>query len=199
MSPDGDFLPTGSSSGIKYSEAFKKYKEMLTTNPNSPVYRRIFLKLNTFLFGEVSTPSANINAEDGDYNSKLEKFNAGLHVDPFAEDVDVTPVPELPVSPLVQAPESLLVQAIELPPVYSGCHLTISVTSHASTHTAATSSQVSNIVSSSITLPLVEPEVEGASPLNPEVTRPAPRKKGAKSTKKTTSADPSDRMLRNRR
>ena len=192
MSPDGDFSPTGSSSGIKYSEAFKKYKEMLTTNPNSPVYRRIFLKFNTFLFGEVSTPSTNINAEDGDYDSELEKFNAGLHADPFTEDVDVTPVPELPVSPLVQA--------TELPPIHSGCHLTISVTSHASMHTAATSSQVLNIVSSSITLPSVEPEVKGASPLNPEATRPAPRKKGAKSTKKkTTSADPSDRMLRNRR
>ena len=144
---------------------------------------------NAFLFSAVPTLSANAIAEDGDYDSELERFNAGLHVDPFAEDVDVTPVPLLPEIPLNKDPE--------LPPVHSDHHLSISVTSHVSSHAATTSSQVSNTVSSSIILPSAEPEVEETSPPNPEAIRPAPRKKGAKSTKKKTAlADPSTRTLR---
>ena len=165
---------------------FEFVTEMLTANPNSPVYKRIFLKFNTFLFDAAPAPSANVNAEDGDYDSELEKFNAGLHAD---EEVGVTPVPLLPESPLIQAPE--------LPPVHSEHHLSISVTSHVSTHAVATSSIVSNVVSSSNTPPSVEPEVEEAFPPSPEVIRPAPKKKGVKPTKKKTApADPPTRTLR---
>ena len=178
MSPDEDFSPTGSNSGIKYSEVFKKYKEMLTANPDSPVYKRIFLTFNTSLFGARHALSADAIAEDGDYDSELGKFNAGLHADPLAEDADMAPVSLLPESPGVEAPE--------LPPLHSEHHVSVSVTSHVSTHATAASSQVSNIVSSSVTLPSVESEVQGAPPLIPKAVRPAPRKKGSKLLKKAT-------------
>ena len=161
-------------------------------NPNSPVYKRIFSTFNAFLFGAVPTPGADTIAEDGDYDSELERFNAGLHADPFAEDVDITPVPLLPEFSLDKGPGSS--------PVHSEHHLSISVTSHVSSHAATASSRVSNTVSSSVTLPSAEPEDEEASPPNPEVIRPAPRKKGAKSTKKKTApADPPTKTLRKAR
>ncbi|KAF9642036.1 hypothetical protein BDM02DRAFT_3080219, partial [Thelephora ganbajun] len=73
LSPDEDFLQTGVNSGIKYIQSFKKYKEMLTEDPNSRVFKRIISEFNASLFGVAPTPSDDFVPDDGDYDSELEQ------------------------------------------------------------------------------------------------------------------------------
>lgn len=168
MSPDEDFSPTGASSGIKYSESFKAYKEMLTANPNSPVFKKIFSDFNASLFGTVPTTSGDFIAEDGGYASELEKFRAEVladHVEEVTTDVISSP----------------LLNAL---PVLPKDHVSISVTSHISTNIGAASSQVSNVVNHGTTPPPTESEAEETSPPSPKAPRPTTKKKGGKPSKK---------------
>ena len=41
----------GAKSGIKYNKLFQKYKEMLTKDPDSHVYKRIIAEFNTSILG----------------------------------------------------------------------------------------------------------------------------------------------------
>ena len=87
LSPDEDFSQTGFNSGIKYTESFKKYKEILTEDHNSPTFKRIFAEFNTSLFSTAPPRSDNLITDDGDYESELEQFRNELHADPFTEGV----------------------------------------------------------------------------------------------------------------
>ena len=183
LSPDEDFSQTGVQSGIKYAESFKKYKEMLTGDVNSSTFKRVFSEFNAHLFGKVPTLRNDLIADDGDYDSEVEQFMNELLTDSPVNAVtdaeaNKTPPPSsLPISPL-----------------RSNHHVSISVTSHVS-HTVAASSQVSNIVSSSIALS-PEPEVGEIYPPNPEATqppvRPTARKKSAKLSKPTATDSDAD-------
>ena len=177
LSPDEDFSPVGANSGIKYLTSFKAYKKMLTENPESTMYKRIFSKFNASLFGTVSTATNNdFVADDGDYESELEQFKNDLLIGPPVEDVIETGADTVsPGSPSVS-------------PVPSDHGVSISITSCIS-HTTAESSQVSNTVNSSVALPPnceVE-ETETPPPDSPrKPSRPLPKKTGAKSSKSTT-------------
>jgi len=50
VSPDEDFSPVGYTSKIDYSKSFMEYKEMLTEDPKSTTYQRIFAEFDTALF-----------------------------------------------------------------------------------------------------------------------------------------------------
>ena len=173
LSPDNEFSKSGAKSGIKYSESFKKYKEMLTDDRDPPMLERIFAKFNSSLFGTAPPPGDDFIPDDGNYDSELEQFRNELRADSPVEGVanggqTRTPPPSsLPTSPI--QPDR---------------HVSISVTSHLS-HTIAMSPQLSNIINSSIGLP-PEREDNEAPPSPPKVPRPAAKKKGGKSTKSTT-------------
>ena len=79
------------------------------------------------------------------------------------------------------------------PPLQSEHHVSVSITSHVS-HTVAASSQVSNVVNSTISLPseqeiggssiqTTDPPIQQASPPIEKAPRPIPKKKGPKSSK----------------
>jgi hypothetical protein len=183
ISPDVDFSATGALSGIKYSEAFKKYKEMLIETPDSPVFKRIFSQINESLFGTAPAPIIETVAEDGDYDSELEQFRAELLEDPPAENC-----PSSSIGESTQPIHSLgnLLPISDLPAPQSERCVSISVTSNISMQTAAASSQVSNFVSNSITLPAPESEAEETT--SPKPPQPLPKKKGSKSSKKAVVA-----------
>lgn len=180
VSPDEDFSPTGTTSGIKYSESFKKYKEMLTATPDSPVFKRIFSKFNSSLFDTAPTISGDLIAEDGDYDSELDQFRAEL----LADHVGGVTTDMVSLSLHQDSPSQ---PTSELPAIQPERHVSISVTSHVSTRIGAASSQVSNVINSSIALSPTESEVEESSPPSPKATRPPPKKKGARSSKKATA------------
>ena len=173
LSPDEDFSPVGANSGIKYLTSFKAYKKMLTEDPESTMYKRIFSKFNTSLFGTVSIANNNFVADDGDYESELEQFKNNILIGPPVEDV-------------IDARADMVSPSVS--PVPSDHSVSISITSCVS-HTTAESSQVSNTVNSSIALPpnyeVEETETPPPNPLK-KPGRPLPRKMGAKSSKSTT-------------
>jgi len=180
LSPDNEFSKSGTKSGIKYSESFKKYKEMLTEDRNSSMLKRIFAEFNTSLFGTAPPRSDDFVPDDGDYDSELEQFRNELRADsPTVIGIansggTRTPPPSSP-------PTS---------PVQPDHHVLISVTSHLS-HTIAMSPQVSNIMNNSIVLPSGREDNEDPpSPL--KVSRPTAKKKGGKSSKSTTETTTSD-------
>jgi hypothetical protein len=192
LSPDEDFSPIGNPSSINYAESFKVYKTMLTQDPDSPVFKRIFSKFNISLFGVEPTVSNDLIADDGDYESELEEFRRGLLADPLIEDVadagvSLPPTPPIQLDRRVSTPAanagadetSPFSGSLLASPHQPGHEVSVSVTSHIS-HTIAASSQVSNIVSSSIALS-PEREVSKASPPIQEKARPAPKPKGVKS------------------
>jgi hypothetical protein len=76
VSPDEDFSPTGSNSGIKYSESFQKYKDMIIRDSGTVVFKRIISEFNNSLFGSVTATRNDLIAEDGNYDSELERFMA---------------------------------------------------------------------------------------------------------------------------
>jgi len=165
-----------------YSESFKKYKDMLTKDPESTMYKRIYSRFNTALFGTTRTASKDFVADDGDYESELEQFRNDLIAASTIEDLDVTDAG--PVDRASRLPPSL-----PSPPLQSDRRVSISVTSNV-LHTTAASSQVSNIVNSSITvpsecrveeIPLPSPSPSPSPPSPPpvKVARPAPKKKAA--------------------
>jgi hypothetical protein len=184
VSPDEDFSPTGSISGIQYFESFKKYKEMLTDQPDSPVFKRIFSKFNTALFGTTPSASDKFVADDGDYNSELEQFRAELLEEEEVDALSEPPiVPECPV-----LPEPLILPTTTAPqlPAQAESQISISVTSQVLTNFVG-ASQVSNIVGSNVNLP--PPESERVSPLPSPIVadQPAQKKKGARSKKASTA------------
>jgi hypothetical protein len=221
VSPDIDFSPTGAKSGIKYTESFLKYKEMLSKDPSSPVYKRIFSKINTSIFGLGPLVSKAQVAEDGGYESEIEQFNAELLADSPDEAVSddntlTLASPSQPIAKLL-TPEPP-VQLIPAPglPVLPERHVSISVTSQVSTNSVG-ASQVSNIVSSNVILPQAELEITPPLPGQKVVARPAPRRKTKKmlpvesesnvvnptltpsnATKGKTIVDPPSRVLRKR-
>ena len=179
---------------------------MLTEDPDSRVYKRIFSKFNTALFGVEPTPGNDFVIDDGDYDSEVENFKKGLR----AEDTTNLEIDEF-TSPTPSPPT---------PTVQSDHHVSISVTSHVS-HTVAASSQVSNIVTSG-PAPPPESEAKEASPPRQKGPRPVAKKKDPKASNpttttpqdntdtaptrskkatrsvKTTPVEPSSRVLRNR-
>ena len=175
MSPDEDFSQAGFSSGINYTESFEKYKEMLTEERDSSMYTRIFEEFNRSLFNTTPPRSDDVIADDGDYDSELEAFRNETRTDSLPEGI-VIGVGAKKTSPPSSLPTS---------PIQPDHHVSISVTSHVS-HTIAASSQVSNIINSSVTLP-PEHEVTETPPSPLKATRPAPKKKGSKSSKLTTA------------
>ena len=152
LSPDEDFSQTGVNSGIMYAESFKKYKEMLTGDANSSIFKRVISKFNASLFGTTPVLSNNLIADDGDYDSELEQFRNELLADSPAEVVTSTGASD--TFPLASLPPT--------PPIQLDRRVSISVTSHV-LHTVAASSQVSNIISSNVTLPS-EPGVKETPP-----------------------------------
>jgi hypothetical protein len=182
LSPDEDFSPAGAKSGIMYAESFRSYKKILSDNPDSPMYKRIFEHFDTALFAPESASSTTILVDDGNYDAEIAQFMSGLLKDPVVADPPVAGVSEAEAG----ADETL---AHPLPPVpvQSESHVSIAVTSHIS-HTIAASSQISNIVHSSVTLSpeheeISPPSIEEVSPPSKEKGRPAPRKKGGKALK----------------
>ena len=173
LSPDEDFSPVGANSGIKYLTSFKAYKKMLTKDPESAMYKRIFLKFNASLFSTVSIPNNNFVADDGDYESELKQFKNDILIGPPVEDV-------------INARANTVSLCVSTIPSDHG--VSISITSCVS-HTTAESSQVSNTINSSIALPPnYKVEETETPPLNPlkKPGRPLPKKMGAKSLKSTT-------------
>lgn len=175
LSPDEDFSQTGANSGIKYAESFKKYKEMLTEHPESPTFKRIFSEFNVAVFGTIPTPSDDLVAGDSDYDSELEQFKNGL-----LEDSPIQAVGDVEVN------ETFSPSLSPAPTPQPEGRISVSVVSHVS-HTIAATSQVSNVISSNVSLPSGEHGVSDTSPPVPKAARPAPKKKGAKLSKSTTS------------
>ena len=190
LSPDEDFSQIGVNSGIKYAESFKTYKEILTADRDSPTFERIFSEFNTSLFGTAPPLSGDLVADDGDYDSELEKFRNELRAGSPIDDVaDVRTGKASPPS-------------LPIPSVQPDHHVSISVTSHVS-HTITASPQVSNVVNNSVILPS-EREVDNPPPSPPKATRPTARKKGSKSSKPTevttatAETDPASTTLKKR-
>ena len=173
---------------------------MFTKDPDSNVFKRIFSEFNRSLFGTVPTPAHDRIAEDGDYEDEIQKFKSDLLADRSIEEpADVEPL--LPEFDLPEDSELDNVQPTP-PTVQHDRRVSISVTSHVSTKTVASSSQVSKVVSGCIDLSPVESEVEEASPPSPDATRPASKKGGrSNATKKAkaTPLNPPTRTLRNRK
>ena len=181
LSPDEDFSAAGAKSGIKYDKSFLKYKEMLTEDPDSHVYKRIIAKFNASIFGTAPVLKNNFVINDGDYDSEVEQFKRDIRADPPVEDVaDVR----------INTPSAL---PPPTPPLQSEHHVSVSVTSHVS-HTVAASSQVLNVVNSTISLPpgqeiggssiqTTDPPIQQASPPIEKAPRPVLKKKGPKSSK----------------
>ena len=163
VSPDEDFSPVGYASKIDYSKSFMEYKEMLTKDPKSTTYQRIFAKFDTALFGtEERDPGNEFIVSDGNYKAQVVSFKAKLRAEEAAAEKAATEeaanaegnrTPPLPSSPT--------------PPLQQPDHpISISVSSHTS-RTIAVSTQVTTLVNSTTSPP--EREVER------EVTEAPPR------------------------
>jgi hypothetical protein len=174
LSPDEDFSPAGAKSGIMYAESFKSYKKILSDNSNSPMYERIFVHFNTALFAPESASSSTLLVDNSNYDTEIAQFNNDLLMDPA-----VAGPPVAGVTKAEAGADETLAHPLPSVPIQSESHVSIAVTSHIS-HTIAASSQISNIVHSSVTL---SPEQEEISPPSKEKGQPAPRKKGAKASK----------------
>ena len=176
MSPDHDFSTSGATSGIQYQESLKTYKELLTEQPGSPVFERIYSTFNTSLFGEAPPITDEFITDDGNYNSELEEFRNGLLADsPVKNAVDIG---------TSRAPSPSPLPAL---PLQSEHHVAISVISNVS-RTITASSQVTNVVNSTVHFPS-EHEVRESLPPNPKPARPAPKKKTSKQAKSTKTSD----------
>jgi hypothetical protein len=201
LSPDEDFSPAGANSGIQYAESFKAYKTILSPGPEDPVFERIFSHFKKSLFGKKPAPSNAIVVDTGNYDVELEQLRNDLLVDSPVDGVanaggDGTSPPPSPSTPYLQPDRQVSTSVTgagtggtppSTPPLQPDRRVSISVTSHIS-HTIAASSQVSNIVHSSVNLS-PELEVGETSPIEEtpppiqEKPRPAPRKKAVKSLK----------------
>ena len=149
---------------------------MLTEDPDSRMYKRIFSEFNASVFGTAPTLKDNLIIDDGDYDSEVERFKRDTRADSPVEDIADVGTDNAPS-----------VLSSLTPPLQSEHHVSVSVTSHVS-HTVAGSSQVSNIVNSTVTLPLEQESVESSpiqtTPPVQTLTRPRPtKKKGTKSSK----------------
>ena len=137
---------------------------MLSDNPGSSMYMRIFSEFNNSLFGTAPILGDRHVADDGNYDSELEEFNNGLD-EGSAEDGEVSFPPSLPVPP---QPDH---------------HISISVTSNVLHTTAASESQVSSVISSFIALPPENEAVNEDAPPPQKAIRPLPKKKGGRKPK----------------
>jgi hypothetical protein len=207
VSPDEDFSQIGANSGTSYLDSFKTYKKMMTDPKKRSMYERIFSEFNASLFGTEPKTQKRI-AKDGDYSAELQEYEEGLLADRTVEvitDEELLPesIPNSPTLPVLDSriasiPNSPIPSAPELPAQFDR-NVSVSVASRVST-AATVSSWVSNVVSTSVTIPLIEPEVEESPPPSPKVkakakakattTRPAPRKK--KQTEATSEVDPTN-------
>jgi hypothetical protein len=208
VSPDVDFSPTGAKSGIKYTESFLTYKDMLIENSDSSVFKRIFSEINASVFGSAPPISRERVAEDGGYEYEIEQFKAEVFADspdktisdddlftltlppddPSPQPIAKSPIRtalELPAQPI---PEFPIPPAPESPAMPEP-HISISVTSHVSTNSVG-ASQVSNIVNSNVVLPQAELENTPPPPSQKVMARPAPRRKVAKPKKTPVPSDP---------
>ena len=188
LSPDEDFSQAGSNSGIMYAKSFKKYKEMLTEDPGSRMYTRIFSEFNASLFGTAPTLSNDFVVDDGDYDSEVERFKRDTRAESPVED-----------APNMEIDETTSILSSPAQSHQSDHHVSVSVVSRVS-HTIASSSQVSNVVNSSITVSS-EREVRESSPPAQVAVRPLPTKiSGSKTSKSTTAAsDPNPETAPTRR
>ena len=184
-----DFSTAGQKSGIDYSESFKKYKHMLTQKRETPTYRKIYAEFDAALFGKAQALSGDFIADDGDYDSEVERFNRELEEEELAEAEAASHPPSTSTPPSL----SIHAEADEVPPLPStpppqlDHRVSISVTSNVS-HTVAASSQVSNVINS--TSPPLERDVMEAPPLVQKAARQAQKKKGGKSKSTTTTPGP---------
>jgi len=169
VSPDDDFSPTGGSSGINYSESFKKYKEILTTNPDSPVFKRTFSEFNNSLFGAVPSLGDNFVAEEGDYNLELEQFMADLLADLEDKDLMEDPFAELTLQSLPDLDD--IEPTPKLPTVQSKHHISISVMSCVSVKLLPC--HLKSRMLSAATLPSPPPNLWSRTLLLPQVPRQA--------------------------
>ena len=149
---------------------------MLTEDPDSHMYKRIFSEFNALVFGTAPTLKDDLIIDDGDYDSEVERFKGDTRADSPVEDIADVGTDNAPS-----------VLSSLTPPLQLEHHVSVSVTSHVS-HTVAGSSQVSNIINSTVTLPLEQESVESSpiqtTPPVQTLTRPHPtKKKGTKSTK----------------
>jgi len=156
---------------------------MLIEDPNSSVFRRIFSEFNASLFGTVPILRNDPIVDDGDYDSEVEQFRNDLLAESSVDAIASVGASETPLPPLLPAPP-LQVQS-------DHC-VSLSVTSHIS-HTVTASSQVLNVINSSLAVP-PEPAVREPSSSTEVVqppARPAAKKKGVKPLKPaTTTPDP---------
>ena len=81
LSPDKDFSPAGSTTGIDYSQSFDTYKRMITEDPTSPSYARIIAEYDVALFGKVRVLKNTFVADDSDYGAVANAFQTGLRKD----------------------------------------------------------------------------------------------------------------------
>lgn len=176
LSPDVDFSDSGKNSGINYASSFLGYKEMLTEDPESVSYERIFAEFDTAVLGKKPVLRDDFVLDDGDYKAEFEKFKSDLRAEEAA-DAEANKTPPPPPTPTL--PSS---------PIQSDHRVSISITSQVS-HTIAASSQVSNVVNTSTPPP--EPEDAEAPPPAKKATRPAPKKKG-RTKKPATTPDTTD-------
>jgi len=166
ISPDEDFSQAGATSGIEYSKSCLQYKQLLIKKRETPTYKRIFAEFDAALFGKARALSNEFVADDGNYDSEVERFNQELEEEEVAEAS-----PEPPSIPLPSTPT---------PPPQSEHHVSISVTSSVS-HTIAASSHMSTTVNA--TPPPAEREATESSPPVQKTARPNPKKKGGKLAK----------------
>lgn len=149
---------------------------MLTEDPDSHMYKRIFSEFNASVFGTAPTLKDDLIINDGNYDSEVKRFKRDTHADSPVEDIADVGTDNAPS-----------VLSSLTPPLQSEHHVSVSVTSHIS-HTVTGSSQVSNVVNSIVTLPLEQESVESSpiqtTPPVQMLTRPRPtKKKGTKSSK----------------
>lgn len=156
------------------------YTEETDTNSvNYRMYKRILTRFNTSLFGRVPATSNDFVVDDGDYDSEIEQFGRDVRAESPIESDD-SEVEVINASPRLASPPAL--------PLRLDQRVSISVASHVS-HTVAASSQVSNIINSSVTLPTERDTME-TSPPTQVTSRPLPKKKKGTAASTTTSEEP---------
>ena len=169
---------------------------MLTEDSDSCIYKRILAEFNASLFRMAPSLSNNFLADDGDYDSEVEKFKRDMCARSSTEDTTDVGISRMS-STFLSSPTA---------PHQLDHHVSVSVTSHV-LHTIATSSQVLNIINSSISLSTERKAREPSPPIQ-VAAQPLPTKKGTKSSTDTartqnkksnqdiTPAEPPTRVLR---
>ena len=157
LSPDDDFSQTGSITGISYACSFLKYKEMLTEDPDDPMYQTIFSHFDSALFGSEPVIGHNPIIDNGQYDSEIEEFKDRLRHTAINANAD-TEADLAPSSPPIPSPQ--LEQ-----------NVSIAVTANV----YCASSGISNLINNAIP---PESQTQEPPPPNPKRSGQVPKKKG---------------------